>query len=167
MSAPAPSVLLPPPGWSSWEEIMGEALHEARAARDLGEVPVGAIVIDDRGAIIGRGRNSSIHTHDPTAHAEIAAIRDACSNKANYRLPLGAVLVATLEPCLMCLGAAIHARLGGLVFGAHDSKSGAIESCLRGLELPFLNHRLPALSGIRSAECAELLTTFFKSKRQT
>lgn len=154
-----------PPGWSAWDELMAEALQEARAARDLDEVPVGAVVVDGNGKIIGRGRNSPIGKHDPTAHAEIAALRAACLEVANYRLPPGSILVVTLEPCLMCLGAAVHARLGGLVFGAHDPKSGAVESCLDGFNLPFLNHRLPALGGIRAEECAAMLTNFFQARR--
>lgn len=154
-----------PPGWTSWDELMAEALLEAEAARDLGEIPVGAVLVGKDGEIIGRGRNGPIETHDPTAHAEIAAIRAACAAAGNYRLPPGSVLVATLEPCLMCVGAAVHARLGSLVFGAHDPKSGAVESCLDGLSLPFLNHRLPFLSGVRAEECAGLLTAFFKARR--
>lgn len=157
---------LPPPGWASWDELMAEALLEAEAARDLGEVPVGAVLVDSGGKIIGRGRNGPIGAHDPTAHAEIAAIRAACAAVGNYRLPPGSVLVATLEPCLMCLGAAVHARLGSLVFGAHDPKSGAVESCMDGLNLPFLNHRLPFLSGVRAEECAGLLTVFFQARRR-
>ena len=154
----------PPPGWTAWEELMDEALKEARAARDLAEVPVGAVLVDNDGAIIGRGRNGPIGASDPTAHAEIAAIRAACLKMNNYRLG-GAILVVTLEPCLMCLGAAIHARLGGIVFGARDPKAGAIESRLDGPNLPFLNHRLPALGGILAEECGALLTDFFKEKR--
>ncbi len=154
-----------PPGWSSWGEIMAEALQEARAAGDLEEVPVGAVLVSNDGEIIGRGRNGPIGAHDPTAHAEIAAMRAACAAVGNYRLPPGSVLVATLEPCLMCLGATVHARLGGLVFGAHDPKSGAVQSCLDGLNLPFLNHRLPFLSGVRAEECAGLLTAFFQARR--
>ncbi len=159
------NALLLPPGWSAWEELMAEALREARAAYDLAEVPVGAVVVNAQGAIIGRGRNSPIGANDPTAHAEIIAIRAACAATGNYRLPAGAILIVTLEPCLMCLGAAVHARLGGLVFGARDSKSGAVESCLNGPDLPFLNHRLPAAGGICAEECAGLLTTFFQARR--
>ena len=165
MPEPAAPINLPP-GWSAWEELMAEALREARAAQDLAEVPVGAVLVDSGGAIIGRGRNGPIGLSDPTAHAEIAAMRAACAAAANYRLPPGAILVVTLEPCLMCLGAAIHARLSGLVFGAHDPKSGVIESCLNGPELPFLNHRLPALGGVCAEECAQLLSDFFKARRE-
>ncbi len=160
-----PTFLILPPGWSSWEELMAEAVCEARTARDQGEVPVGALVVDADGEILGRGRNSPINANDPTAHAEIIAIRAACAKTGNYRLPPGVILVVTLEPCLMCLGAAVHARIGGLVFGAHDPKSGAVESCLNGPELPFLNHRLLTLSGVCAAECAELLTSFFQARR--
>ena len=160
------STALPlPPGWLSWEELMAEALLEAEAARDMGEVPVGAVLVDSDGKILGRGRNGPIGSHDPTAHAEITAVRAACAAAGNYRLPPGSILVATLEPCLMCLGAAVHARLAGLVFGARDPKSGAVESCLDGLNLPFLNHRLPFLSGVRAEECAGLLTAFFQARR--
>ena len=162
---PDPASLILPPGWASWEELMAEAMCEARAARDQDEVPVGALVVNIDGEILGRGRNSPIRANDPTAHAEIVAIRAACAKAANYRLAPGAILVVTLEPCLMCLGAAVHARLSGLVFGAHDPKSGAVESCLNGPELPFLNHRLPTLNGICATECAELLTSFFQARR--
>lgn len=143
---------------------MDEALKEARAARVLAEVPVGAVVVDGGGVIIGRGRNGPIAASDPTAHAEIMAIRTACAQISNYRLN-GAILVVTMEPCLMCLGAAVHARLNGIVFGARDPKAGAVESCLDGPGLPFLNHRLPVLSGILAEECGTLLTEFFKEKR--
>ena len=144
---------------------MTEALREASAAHDCDEVPVGAMIVDSSGRIIGRGRNGPIGAHDPTAHAEIVALRAACAATGNYRLPPGAIMAVTLEPCLMCLGAAVHARLGGLVFGASDPKSGAIESCLDGLNLPFLNHRLPALGGVCAEECAALLTAFFQARR--
>ncbi len=160
----ATAALPPPPGWNAWDELMTEALSEAREARALGEVPVGAVLVDSGGAIIGRGRNAPIAANDPTAHAEVAAIRAACDAAGNYRLP-EAVLVVTLEPCLMCLGAAVHARLKGIVFGAHDPKAGAVESCLDGPNLPFLNHRPLALGGIRAAECGALLSEFFQEKR--
>ncbi len=160
----AAAALPPPPGWNAWDELMAEALSEARAAGSQDEVPVGAILVDSNGAIIGRGRNGPIAANDPTAHAEIAAIRAACTAARNYRLP-GAVLVVTLEPCLMCLGAAVHARLEGIVFGAHDPKAGAVESCLDGPNLPFLNHRPLTLGGIRAEECGALLSEFFQKKR--
>lgn len=162
---PDPAPLLLPPGWTSWEELMAEALSEAHAAGALNEVPVGALVVGAGGEILGRGRNGPIGANDPTAHAEIVAIRAACAKTDNYRLPPGTVLVVTLEPCLMCLGAAVHARLSALVFGAHDPKSGAVESCLNGPELPFLNHRLPTFGGVCAMECAELLTSFFQARR--
>ena len=145
------------------EYFMREAISMAHAAECLGEVPVGAVVVFD-GEIVGRGFNSPIGESDPTAHAEIAAIRAACTAARNYRLP-GAVLVVTLEPCLMCLGAAVHARLEGIVFGAHDPKAGAVESCLDGPNLPFLNHRPLTLGGIRAEECGALLSEFFQKKR--
>ena len=145
------------------EMLMGEALAEARRARDAGEVPIGAVVALD-GEIIGRGFNHPIGAGDPTAHAEIVAIRDAAIRVGNYRLT-GSTLCVTIEPCLMCVGALIHARVGALVYGAAEPRSGAVTSTVRGGELPGHNHRFEVISGIREAECRELMQEFFKARR--
>jgi tRNA(adenine34) deaminase len=145
------------------ELLMGEALAEARLARDAGEVPIGAVVALD-GEIIGRGFNHPIGARDPTAHAEIVAIRNAAIRVGNYRLT-GSTLCVTIEPCLMCVGALVHARVGALVYGAAELRSGAVTSTVRGGELPGHNHRFEVISGIREAECRELMQEFFKGKR--
>src|SRR5215470_13543479 len=135
--------------------LMGEALAEARWARDTFEVPIGAVVAVD-GEIVGRGFNHPINARDPSAHAEIAAMRQAASRLGNYRLT-GAILCVTIEPCLMCVGAMVHARIGTLVYGAAEPKSGAVASTVRGAELPGLNHRFEVVSGIREQECRSLM----------
>ena len=142
---------------------MGAALAEARRALDAGEVPVGAVVaIGDE--IVGRGFNQPIGSGDPTAHAEIVAIREAAHHVGNYRL-LGAVLCVTIEPCLMCVGALVHARIGTLVFGAPEPKSGAVVSTVRGTELPGHNHRVEVVSGVGEDACRALIQEFFKVRR--
>ena len=143
---------------------MSAALEEARRARDAGEVPIGAVVAVN-GEIVGRGFNQPISAHDPTAHAEIVALRDAAARLGNYRLT-GATLCVTIEPCLMCVGALVHARIGTLVFGATEPKSGAIVSTVQGGELPGHNHRFEVVSGIREGECRELLQMFFRARRE-
>jgi len=142
---------------------MAAALEQAALARDAGEVPIGAVVAID-GEIIGRGFNQPIGTSDPTGHAEVVALRDAARRIGNYRLT-GAVLCVTIEPCLMCVGALVHARIGTLVYGAAEPKSGAVISAVRVGELPGLNHRFAVVSGVREDECRELVQTFFKGKR--
>jgi tRNA(adenine34) deaminase len=144
---------------------MTAALGEARRARDAGEVPIGAVVtLDD--AIVGRGFNQPISSGDPTAHAEIVAIRDAARRVGNYRLT-GAVLCVTIEPCLMCVGAMVHARIATLVYGAAEPRTGAIISTVRAAELPGHNHRMAAVGGIREEECRELIQTFFRERRNS
>ena len=145
------------------DQLMAEALAEAQWARGAAEVPVGAVVALD-GEIVGRGFNQPISGIDPTAHAEINAMRAAAARLGNYRLT-GATLCVTIEPCLMCVGAMVHARIGTLVYGAAEPKSGAIVSAVRGMELPGLNHRLDVVSGIREAECRALMVEFFKERR--
>jgi len=145
------------------DELMDAALAEARSARDTFEVPIGAVVALD-GEIIGRGFNHPIKGLDPSAHAEIAAMREAATRLGNYRLT-GATLCVTIEPCLMCVGAMVHARIGTLVFGAAEPKSGAIVSTIRGAELPGLNHRFEIVSGIREEECRGLMVEFFRARR--
>ena len=142
---------------------MDAALAEARAARDAGEVPIGAVVAID-GEIVGRGFNQPLSSGDPTAHAEIVAIREAARRVGNYRLT-GATLCVTIEPCLMCVGALVHARVGTLVFGAAEPKSGAVVSTVRGGELPGHNHRFEVVSGVREEECRALMQAFFKARR--
>ena len=143
--------------------LMDAALDEARRARDAGEVPIGAVVEVD-GAIVGRGYNQPISSGDPTAHAEIVAIRDAARSVGNYRLT-GAVLCVTIEPCLMCVGALVHARIGTLVYGAAEPRTGAVASTARGLELAGHNHRVEIVAGVRDAECRELMQAFFLARR--
>jgi tRNA(adenine34) deaminase len=145
------------------DALMDAALDEARRARDAGEVPVGAVVaLDER--IVGRGFNQPISSGDPTAHAEIVAIREAARTVGNYRLT-GAVLCVTIEPCLMCVGAMVHARIATLVFGAIEPRTGAVVSTVRGAELPGHNHRVEVVAGVREAECRELVQEFFRSRR--
>lgn len=141
---------------------MGLALEEARAAEALGEVPIGAVLVQD-GEVIGRGRNAPISLHDATAHAEIAALRDAGAALANYRLT-GATLFVTLEPCLMCFGAMLHARIAKVVFAAADPKVG-VSKLLPALEGAHLNHRLELTGGLREDEAREQLKAFFASRR--
>src|SRR5215471_9976390 len=143
---------------------MAAALQEAVRARDAEEVPIGAVVVLD-GAIVGRGFNQPISSADPTAHAEIVAIRDAARRVENYRLT-GATLCVTVEPCLMCVGALVHARIGVLVFGAAEPRTGAVVSTVRGAELPGHNHRFDVISGVREDECRSLMVEFFKELRQ-
>jgi len=142
---------------------MREALALAEEAARAGEVPVGAVVVHD-GRVIGRGWNQPIGSHDPTAHAEVVALRDAGRALGNYRLT-GATLYVTVEPCLMCVGAIVHARVGTLVYGAAEPKSGAVVSAVRGLELPGLNHRCAVVAGVREDECRTLLQAFFRERR--
>jgi len=144
-------------------ELMGEALTLARVAGARGEVPVGAIVVRD-GTIIGRGGNAPIVASDPTAHAEIAALRDAGRTLGNYRLP-GCELYVTLEPCAMCAGAIMHARLARLVFGARDPKTGACGSVVDLFAEPRLNHHTSVTGGVRAEECGMLLSHFFAARR--
>ena len=143
---------------------MAHALALARAADERGEVPVGAVVVCD-GAIVGRGGNAPIAGSDPTAHAEIAALREAAAAMGNYRLR-GCALYVTLEPCAMCAGAIIHARLARLVFGAHDPKTGACGSVIDLFAETKLNHHTRVTGGVAADECASLLTQFFSARRQ-
>ena len=143
--------------------FMRAALSEAEAAARDEEVPVGAVVVAG-GEIVGRGHNQPVRSHDPTAHAEILAMRAAARAVGNYRLT-GATLYVTVEPCLMCVGAMAHARIGTLVFGAPEPKAGAIESTQRAHEHPALNHRLHVVSGVLAAECRDVIQRFFASRR--
>ncbi len=145
------------------EAFMREALAQADLAARANEVPVGAVVVID-GEAVGYGHNQPMGTSDPTAHAEIVALRAAARHAGNYRLT-GATLYVTVEPCLMCVGAMVHARIGTLVFGATEPKAGAIESTQRAHEHPSLNHRLTVVAGVLAGECGERLTRFFEGRR--
>jgi tRNA(Arg) A34 adenosine deaminase TadA len=147
------------------ESFMREALRLAADAAARGEVPVGAVVVLN-GSIVGRGFNQPIGTHDPTAHAEIVALRDAGTRVDNYRLT-GSTLYVTIEPCQMCVGAMVHARVARLVFGALEPKAGAIESAMRAHEHPALNHRMVAEGGVLEEECRDMIQAFFASRRAT
>jgi tRNA(adenine34) deaminase len=143
---------------------MQQALDLARGARERGEVPVGAVVVLDE-KIIGRGANAPIGTNDPTAHAEILALREAAHGIGNYRLE-GATLYCTIEPCVMCAGAIVAARISKLVFGARDIRFGGIRSKFRLADSEILNHRVEVVEGVLGFECAQLLREFFADKRR-
>src|SRR5271157_1745021 len=143
---------------------MEEALREAQRALALGEVPIGAVVVRD-GRVIGRGSNQPITTNDPTAHAEILALREAGQSTGNYRL-LDCDLYVTVEPCAMCAGAITHARIRRLVYGAEDPRAGAVHSMLQLLNHPKFNHQVEVSSGVFAARCMDLLQTFFREKRK-
>jgi len=145
------------------EGFMREALDEARRAAAAGEVPVGAVVVMD-GVVVARAHNAPITMTDPTAHAEVVALRAAALKRGNYRLA-GATLYATIEPCAMCCGAALHARVARVVYGARDAKAGAVESLYRMLEDARLNHRATTTGNVLAAEAAALLSAFFETKR--
>ena len=144
-------------------QYMIEALALARQAEARGEVPVGALVVLG-GEIIGRGANSPIGLHDPTAHAEILALREAAAKIGNYRLE-GATTYVTLEPCVMCAGALVNARISRLVFGPRDLRFGGVRSKFQLADNELLNHRIEVVEGVLAANCAELLQAFFTHKR--
>jgi tRNA(adenine34) deaminase len=145
------------------EGFMRLALEEARRAAAAGEVPVGAVVILD-GQVVGRGHNRPVAASDPTAHAEVLALRDAARRVGNYRLP-GATLYATVEACVMCAGACLHARIEELVFGAPDDRGGAVVSRARVLDEAAWNHRVRVTGGVLAADAAELMQAFFRTRR--
>ena len=145
-------------------DFLHAAIAEARAAERDGEVPIGAIITLN-GEIVARGQNRVLRDHDPTAHAEIVALRHAARTLANYRLPPGCTLYVTLEPCAMCAGAILHARVSRLVYAAPDPKAGACGSVLSVLNHPQLNHQVEVTSGLLADECGELLTAFFRARR--
>jgi tRNA(adenine34) deaminase len=152
-------------GFTAMEEaLMDEALREAALAGGQGEVPAGAVLADSEGRLVGRGRNQVLTLADPTAHAEIMALREAALKAGNYRLP-GHLLVSTLEPCPMCLMAAIHARVGRVVFGAPEPRWGAAGSILNLTELAGLNHRPQVRGGLKAEAGRELITAFFLARR--
>ncbi|MBI5577156.1 MAG: nucleoside deaminase [Deltaproteobacteria bacterium] len=143
---------------------MRAALLEARKGGAAGEVPVGAVVVSPEGKILSRAHNRPVSSCDPTAHAEVLALRSAAKKVGNYRLA-GCRLVVTIEPCPMCAGAAIHARVGEIVYGADDPKAGAVRTLYRLASDPRLNHRPSVISGVLADECSALLTGFFRSRR--
>ncbi len=150
--------------------FMQVAIAEARAAEAAGEVPVGAIVVGPTGEILARGNNRVLRDSDPTAHAEIVALRAAGQTLTNYRLLTpegGCTLYCTLEPCAMCAGAILHARLARLVYAAADPKAGACGSVLSVMNYPALNHRVEVVSGVMAEECGSMLTNFFRARRNT
>ena len=143
---------------------MGAALELAREARERGEVPVGAVLVMD-GEILGRGFNQPVSRNDPTAHAEIVALREAGREAGNYRLP-GSTMYVTIEPCQMCVGAMVHARVARVVYGTPEPKAGAIESAMRAHEHPSLNHRLEVTGRVLEQECRDVIQAFFAARRQ-
>ena len=145
------------------EPLMWEAIAQARLALEAGEVPIGAVIVM-AGEVIAAGFNQPIRSGDPTAHAEIVAIREAARRIGNYRLT-NASLYVTIEPCLMCVGALVHARVGTLVYGAAEPRSGAVVSTVRGGELPGHNHRFDVVGGVCEDECRSLMQAFFKDRR--
>ena len=149
---------------SEHRRFMAEALDEARRAGEAGEVPIGALIVLD-GVIVGRGGNGPIGRHDPTAHAEVVALRDAAQRVGNYRLP-GSTVYVTVEPCMMCVGALVHARVARLVFGAREPKAGAVVSTQRALEHPALNHRVEVVEGIDDDTCRDVVQAFFRTRRE-
>ena len=148
---------------AEFEPHMRRALALAQQAADDGEVPVGAVVVLN-GEIVGEGRNQPIATHDPTAHAEIVAMRAAATRLENYRLS-GATLVVTVEPCLMCVGAMVHARIGTVVYGTPEPRTGALGSATAAHETPGLNHRLTVVGGVLEDDCRALMKDFFRLRR--
>lgn len=152
------------PDTESGEIWLRVALEEARFAEDAGEVPIGACIVDAEGKLLARGQNRVIRDNDPTAHAETVAMRAAGRALGNYRLE-GCTLYVTLEPCAMCAGAMIHARIARLVFGAFDPKAGACGSVLSVLNHPKLNHKMELSGGVLADECGEMLRRFFQARR--
>ena len=146
------------------ERWMREAIEAARAAAELGEVPVGACMVDADGNLLSTASNRPITNNDPTAHAEMLALREAAARVKNYRLT-GVTVYSTIEPCVMCAGALVNARVARLVFGAHDERFGAVESRFRICDSEMLNHRIEIVPGVLADECRELMQEFFRSRR--
>ena len=152
------------PSYDAWRKAMRDALAEARAALDTGDVPIGAIVVDPSGTVIGRGRNVREADADPTGHAEVVALRAAARARGEWRLE-GCTLVVTLEPCTMCAGAAVLSRVERVVFGAYDAKAGAVGSLWDVVRDRRLNHRPEVVAGVLADESTELLDGFFRAHR--
>jgi tRNA(adenine34) deaminase len=165
---PAPCPPVQPPGHETgqtWRSLMSLAFDEACRAAAEGETPIGAALIGADGELLARAHNQTISLNDPTAHAEVLCLRAAGARLGNYRLT-GSILAVTLEPCLMCVGALLHARVAGIVFAAPDPKAGALTSNLDGANLPFANHRPWVLQGILGEDCGALLKRFFLARRK-
>lgn len=141
------------------------AYEQAALAAEQGEIPVGAVIVSQN-QVIGRGYNAPISLNDPTAHAEIVALREACQNLKNYRLPEDAILYVTLEPCTMCVGALVHSRISRVVFGTTEPKAGSLVSARKLFETGYYNHVFPFDSGCMQQQCAEQLSAFFKLRRE-
>ena len=154
----------PAPSGHSWRSLMGRALRLARRAARRGEVPVGALVVDASGRILAEAHNETECSRDPTAHAEVLALRRAALAAGNHRLG-GCVLVVTLEPCLMCTGAIRESRVSGVVFGASEARAGAVMSCLEGLDYAQTGSAPWSYGGVEAEKCAAVLTAFFREKR--
>jgi tRNA(adenine34) deaminase len=152
--------MISPTSDTGWMQV---ALEQARQAEKAGEVPVGALVIKN-GAIVGQGQNRNLRDNDPTAHAEIVALRQAAAALGNHRL-IGCQLFATIEPCAMCAGAMVHARIARLVYGAADPKAGAVSSVTQVVNHPLLNHKMEVVAGVIAHECSALLQDFFRKRR--
>jgi tRNA(adenine34) deaminase len=161
--SPKPRIGSAAPSNATDEISMEEALRCAQRALEIGEVPVGAVIVCE-GQVVGRGWNRNLTDNDPTAHAEIVALRDAGSNVGNHRLG-DCELFATIEPCAMCAGALVHARIRRLVYGAHDPKAGAVHSVLQVVNHPQLNHRIDVRGGVLAGRSAEILQEFFRKRR--
>ncbi len=146
------------------QRLMLLAMEQARAAEEAGEVPVGAVIVSPEGEVVARGENRVLRDSDPTAHAEMVALRAAGRALGNYRLP-GCTLYSTLEPCSMCSGAILHARVARLVFAASDPKAGACGSVLDVMNHPRLNHQVELVAGVLAQECGQMLTEFFRARR--
>ena len=162
---PAPAVPTDPPAGHTWRSLMEPPFEAACQAARLGETPVGAALYAPDGRLLATAYNQPISLHDPTAHAEILCLRAAAEKLGNYRLT-GCVLAVTLEPCLMCVGALLHARVAGVVFGAPDPRAGALVSNMRGSDLAFTNHKVWVKAGVMADECAGLLKRFFLERRK-
>ena len=147
-----------------FESLMKLALAQARLAETADEVPVGAVLVDSSGLLLAAGFNQPASSHDPTAHAEVVVLREAGRRLSNYRLP-GTTLVVTVEPCLMCAGALVNARVSRVVYGVREPKWGAFQSLLR-VESLGLNHRIEVISGVREQECGDLMRSFFRRRRE-
>lgn len=143
---------------------MEQALVEARRAAEMGEVPVGAVIVNESGVLLAAAGNETIRRNDPTAHAETLALRAAGIEVGNYRLT-GTTVYATVEPCAMCAGALVNARVARLVFGAHDERFGAVETLFKICDHPALNHRMQITPGVLAAECRVLMQDFFRARR--
>ena len=161
---PAWGPVPPAPAGLSWTGLMRRALRMAREGARRGEIPVGALVVDPEGAILSMAHNETESLHDPTAHAEVLALRRAAARIGNHRLG-GCVLVVTLEPCLMCTGAIRESRVAGGVFGASDARAGAVCSCLEGLDYAQTGAQPWSYGGVEAEDCAELLRRFFRVRR--